>query len=114
MTVQTCTRCARPVDGGHRKARGLCTPCYSTCYRNGTVIDYERRTWTNAELVAEVRFLSDDRSPASICEALDKTPAAIAKALQRAGRYDLARPYTRIYEKERYRAMKAARDEAAA
>ena len=105
MNAAPCARCGRHV-GGRRHARDLCTPCYSTCHRNGTRADYDRRTWTNDDLVAEVRFLSDDRSPESICEALGKSPSAIAKALQRAGRADLAAPYSRIYEVARYHATR--------
>ena len=112
MRRAPCARCGRTFKG-RLKARGLCGGCYKACHANGSLADYERRTWTNAELVAEVRFLSDDRSPASICEALNKDPGGIATALARAGRADLARPYWRLSDRASRAAVLVERDLAA-
>jgi hypothetical protein len=53
-----------------------------------------------ADVLDEVQFLREvGESDAAICARLDMTPAAVARALQRAGRPDLARPFEQLRER---------------
>lgn len=67
-----CARCQRgmvpkkavPGPGEVRlRARGLCGSCYATCWKNGSLIDYERRgvrrSMTREEMAEEWRMLAD-------------------------------------------------------
>jgi hypothetical protein len=96
----TCVNCG--ADRNY--ARGLCRRCYYYLRQRGLVDDYypNYRGWPRAELVAEVEFLHDTGAdPETWAERLGSTPAAVAKALYRAGRYDLARHAQRIAWRQR-------------
>lgn len=53
-----------------------------------------RPYWRAIDLIAEVEFLLTDRSPHDIARCLGYTsPGCVARAMYRAGRADLARPF---------------------
>jgi hypothetical protein len=53
------------------------------------------------ELVEDVEHLLGYDRPLRIVERVGSTPSAVARALHRAGRPDLARPFDRLYYEQR-------------
>lgn len=64
--------------------RGLCQPCYSFAHGAGLLDDFERRTRTSAETVAEVEFLySTGLTRLEAAQRLGITSDAIYRAMRR-------------------------------
>ena len=88
MTGRTCTEC-----GGKYYARHLCRRHYWRLMKSGAI---GRRTWPGPDLVAEVIHLLAGSSPEVVADRLELTPAAIARAMRRHGRPDLAPQFERV------------------
>lgn len=91
----TCTRCgcvmARYADREtverFHAGRNLCQVCMRAVAYNGTIGDYERRTWTNDELLAEAGLLMDaGASRAQAAERLGIKDSSLRTAISRARR----------------------------
>src|SRR5690606_1846833 len=89
-------RCARCDRNRLHIGRGLCGSCYQWARRNGHLFDYERFGRPRTETVEEVEFLLRPLGAQDPAAALGMTPAAIARDSYRAGRADLARPFSRL------------------
>lgn len=65
----------------------------------------KRAPWPREQVLARVvELTATGASPLDICAALGKTANAVAKALERCDRHDLAGPYNRLRGKERTKA----------
>lgn len=81
--------------GCHRErqmhGRNLCSACYFRLRRNGTIHDFERNTYTRAELIAEWDLLRlEGYTRAQAAERLGITKARLEKAIEREQRAGVA------------------------
>jgi hypothetical protein len=68
---------------GHRWRR-LCKNCYQRHYDHGTHLNFERATWTNAELISEWEWLmSEGYTRAQVAERLGISKKRLEKAIER-------------------------------
>jgi hypothetical protein len=66
-------------------ARGLCGGCYTKVHQAGELIDYERRTFSNAEAVSEYDRMADpERSIRYNCHQIAPRIGMTFAALERA------------------------------
>lgn len=77
-----CARCRRSRD---LLARGLCSNCYSTCRKNGTVSNWPRSNRRLTDVVEEYRFFTDTGMSRTDCAlSLGMSLQALDRALYRA------------------------------
>ncbi|WP_166345002.1 hypothetical protein [Phytoactinopolyspora limicola] len=112
MPDQTCASCRRTMTPRHRHqantgimphyARGLCGTCYHREKRAGRLDQWPTRSVLFEVYVADLEWLvQTGESPEQWPTRLGTTAAALAKALYRHGRPDLARKVDRIAKRER-------------
>ena len=83
----TCRRCGRK---GELRARGLDVNCYEVARRNGTLIDYGRRTRALSDTVEDVRHLvAGGATREEVARRLGITPERLRVALYDAERQGL-------------------------
>lgn len=69
-------------------ARGLCNACYAIAWREGTLLDVERKIRPNEEVLAEYRLLADPERPVRhnvelIAPRLGMKPRSLERAINR-------------------------------
>ncbi len=102
----TCGMCGRWRP---HNARGLCSTCRKRARAAGTLDDWPPLRRLSAEVAEDVEWLTG--CPAEeITTRIGMTPSAIARALRRAGRPDLARAFDRLACAEQWARTKAARE----
>lgn len=93
----TCLDCEREQP---HKGRGLCAACWTRRYKTGRLEGRPGLIRTRQQVVTDVQRLG--AAPATeIAQRMGLAPASIARALYRAGRGDLARPFTREVNRKR-------------
>lgn len=82
--IRTCSEC-----GWCRKhcSRGLCDTCYRRAWKDGTLIDYERKSWAREELLQEWSLLRSEGFSKRLAAArLGMNYKTFEKALERASK----------------------------
>jgi len=95
---QVCLVCGVDRRGG---GRGLCATHYRQARRDGTIHHYDPTTRSSEEVIVEVEVCWPARGPEDIASALGMTVGAVARALAKGGRPDLAQPFDVEYARGR-------------
>lgn len=95
-----CLRCGQLFTDRHRyHARGLARTCYRRSERDGTIGTYPaEKPWTPSGIVVSdvAHLLTAGESPHQVARILARKPGTLARALERAGRRDLASPFNAL------------------